>query len=526
VSRDRVRTFDRTSPKPPTAVPEDGARTNGRRSGIRLSDAGDDAEASPAYRDERSGTRRVLLVTYTFPPQYDVSARRTAKLCKYLPAAGWEPVVLTKDWSAEVAPEDARAYTLVRHPDALHEIPGLRIVRAPYRSHDNALRRLHRRLGGVYEHGGRDLRASHGGTSDTRGTIGTERETRSTWSPQVLVRRALSLFSPIFGDFPDAFRGWIAPAVRAGVEVVRRDSIDAICSVCPPATAHVVAAEIARHTGLPWVAQFDDLYSFHLERQRRASWRLYGNARHRRWMRYATLAGAITPDMLQYVRRTYGLDGDVVVVGFDPNDELYAPPPPRDRFRLVYTGSIYPGDQRPEILFEAIDRLCASANALPIEAVFAGTGCDSELQALLTAFPRAQRACVFPGRLSPTDALRLQQQADVLLLLNCTNPSRAEGTLSYPAKAFEYLNARRPILAVPRDPGGWGDRLLETTGAGVTVNTAADAARELESWGAAWHTSGAVPYRGDAHEIARYGQPRQAQVLARLLDRALTGYEG
>ena len=145
---------------------------------------------------------------------------------------------------------------------------------------------------------------------------------------------------------------------------------------------------------------------------------------------------------------------------------------------------------------------------------------------MLTAFPRAQRACLFPGRLSPTDALRLQHQADVLLLLNCTNPSRAEGTLSYPAKAFEYLNARRPILAVPRDPGGWGDRLLETTGAGVTVDTAADAARVLESWGAAWHTSGAVPYRGDAHEIARYGQPRQAQVLARLLDRALTGYEG
>jgi len=34
-----------------------------------------------------------------------------------------------------------------------------------------------------------------------------------------------------------------------------------------------------------------------------------------------------------------------------------------------------------------------------------------------------------------------------------------------------------------------------------------------------------VPYRGDVHEIDRYSQPRQAQALARLLDRALTTYE-
>ena len=257
MSRDRVRDRDRTSQAPSSAVPDGEARKNGQRRGIHLIDPGDDAETSPAHRDEPLGARKVLLVSYTFPPQYDVSARRTAKLCKYLPQAGWQPVVLTKDWEADVAPEDGRAYTLVRHPDALHEIPDVRIVRSPYQSHDNALRRLHRRLGGVYEHGGRDLGAAHDG-ADARHTMATEGETQP-WSPRVLARRALSVFSPLFGDFPDAFRGWIAPAVRAGIEVVRQQSIDAICSVCQPATAHVVAPEIARQTGLPGVAQFDDL---------------------------------------------------------------------------------------------------------------------------------------------------------------------------------------------------------------------------------------------------------------------------
>jgi len=468
-------------------------------------------------------SRKVLLVSYTFPPQYDVSARRTAKLCKYLPRAGWQPIVLTKDWTRDVAPEDARAYTVVPHPEALEAIPDVHVVRAPYRSHDNALRRLHRRLGGVYEHSSRDLSAINNGAHQAGGA--TRNGTGNGRFPRTLARRALSLFSPVFGDFPDAFRGWIAPAVRTGVDVVRQEGIDAICSVCPPSTAHVVASEIARRTGLPWVAQFDDLYSFHLERQRRAIWRPYADYMHRRWMGLATLAGAITPAMLRYVQSTYALDGDVVVVGFDPDDQPHAPAPARDRFRLAYTGSVYPGDQRPDILFEAIERLCANAASPPIEVVFAGTGCDVELRAMLTAFPNAERACVFVDRLSPPEALRLQRQADALLLLNCTNPSREEGTLSYPAKAFEYLNARRPILALPRDPGGWGDQLLEHTGTGITVDSAGDAAGALESWVAAWQTSGSVPYRGNGREIARYSQPRQAQALARLLDRALTRYE-
>ena len=95
--------------------------------------------------------QKVLLVSYTFPPQYDVSARRAAKLCKYLPAAGWQPVVLTKDWASDVAPEDRRAYALTSHHQSLGELSDLRIIKAEYRTRDNALRRLHERLGGVYD---------------------------------------------------------------------------------------------------------------------------------------------------------------------------------------------------------------------------------------------------------------------------------------------------------------------------------------------------------------------------------------
>ena len=467
--------------------------------------------------------RTVLLISYTFPPQYDVSARRAAKLCKYLPSAGWRPVVLTKDWTRDVAPEDRRVFTVTEHAPALAALNGLTIVRAPYRTRDNVLRRLHQRLGGTYESG-----AAAPGHGDREGSLAPDgaaspgRPLRK-WTPLALTRRALSLLSPTFGDFPDAFRGWVAPAVRSALALIERESVDAILSLCPPATAHVVAAEVARRSGLPWVAQFDDLYSFHLERQRRAEWRPYTDRRHRAWMRHATVAGAITPAMLAYVRRTYGVDGEVVVVGYDPDETPSIRRERHGRLRVAYTGSIYPGDQRPDLLFAALERVIRDRGGAvpPLELVFAGTGRDAELQASLAGFPAAARACRFVGRVPPDEALRLQRDADVLVLLNCTNPSPEEGTLSYPAKTFEYLNAGRPILALPRDPGAWGDRLLETTRAGTTAESADAAAAVLARWLDEWERTGAISYQGDRGEIERYSQPRQAAVLGSLLDRAV-----
>lgn len=458
--------------------------------------------------------RSVLIVSYSFPPQYDVSARRAAKLCKYLPASGWRPVVLTKDWTRDVAEEDRQAYAITAHPDVLAELRDTTVVRVPYRTRDNVLRRLHRLLGGAY--------ASASTRGADRGVPGSS--SRSA----VAARRALSLASPTFGDFPDAFRGWVRDAVRAGTELARSESVDAICSLCPPATAHVVASEIARRTRLPWVAQFDDLFSFHLESQPRLAWRAYAGLAHRRWMRRATLAGAITPGMLDYVRRTYGLDGDVVSVGFDPDESPVVQPSSGDRLRLAYTGSVYLDNHRPEILFEALERVLSARPPADrrIEVVFAGTRCDRELRARAAPFPTASAACVFLDRLAPDATLRLQREAHALVLFNYTTPASAGGTLSFPAKTFEYLNARRPILAIPRDPGGWGNRLLRATRAGSAADTAAEAAGILADWLAAWEDHGAVPYCADDSEIERYAQPRQAATLARLLDNAVAHHRG
>ena len=67
----------------------------------------------------------------------------------------------------------------------------------------------------------------------------------------------------------------------------------------------------------------------------------------------------------------------------------------------------------------------------------------------------------------------------------------------FPAKTFEYLNAGRPILALPSDPGGWGDALLERTRAGVTADSVEAIAAVLEAWLQTWERGLPLAYTGD-----------------------------
>jgi len=450
--------------------------------------------------------RRVLIVTYPFFPFYHVGVKRVAKLCKYLPRFGWEPIVLTKDWDRDLAPEDA-FFPPFREPERQRDIGfDLEVRRAAYASRDNRALRWHRRLQAVPARSPLALRVA-----------------------AAAARKALSLAYPLFGDFPDRYAGWLPAAAAEGAAAVRDRDVAAIVSICPPVSAHVAASRIASATGIPWVAMFDDLFGFHVGprgphgstfRRRQAL------AHHRRWLRRAAGVTAITPAMLSYLKDVYGQDGELVAVGFDPDEGTRAvglagaQVPARPRMRIVYTGSVYLADYRPQLFFEAVDRLCLQAPrwADRLEVCFAGTRCDAELRDMVKGRP-AERVYRFVERLSAADAIELQRSADALLLFNVTNAAAASGTLSFPAKTWEYLDAGRPIVAVPSDVGRFGDEVLARTRAGVALSSVEEIVELLDRWLNEWARTGTVPYGGDRNVIAEYGQPRQVGTLARLLDR-------
>jgi len=247
----------------------------------------------------RGGLRRVLFVQYLYYPLYNVAVKHTAKLCKYMPAHGWEPVILTKNWATESAPEDT-AFGGHYEPDRVAADIGFEptVVHAPYQSRENALLRAHVRL--------RDRTA--------RGDM--------AGMPHTVARKVLSAGYSAFGHYPDEYVGWVEPAMRYGARAVQQLGIDAILSSCPPTTGHLVGSGIARRTGLPWVALFGDLFGFYVGEGDlyTTPWRRrVARILNARWMRPATRVAAVSPAMVDYLERTYDVPGEVVVVGFDPD---------------------------------------------------------------------------------------------------------------------------------------------------------------------------------------------------------------
>jgi glycosyltransferase involved in cell wall biosynthesis len=167
-------------------------------------------------------------------------------------------------------------------------------------------------------------------------------------------------------------------------------------------------------------------------------------------------------------RDRLGIDPAYIPNGWDPELEAEAaraepPPVDPDRFTLVHTGKLSGGwGRHPGPLFEAMARLRSAepAEAARLELVLAGRR-DSEEQRLIEGLNLGGMVRHL-GELPRVEALALQRHADALLLLT----SR---TLVWelPGKVFEYMGARRPVLALAAD--NEAARVVGEAGIGWTV---------------------------------------------------------
>lgn len=447
---------------------------------------------------------RVLVVTYPWLPLFNGGVKHVANLCRYLPGAGWQPHILTKDWSTGPAPEDA---LLGMSDESLDASPALKaastlpVVRAPYAPRDNRWLRREARLD-------------------------AEAQQAHPLSPRGIERRALHVAHPFFGHYPDMHRGWVEPAASAGLIAVRQYGIGAVLSVCPPASAHVVGGEIARRAGISWVPMFAALSTFYQGPGdgRSVTERITHRYLNRRWLQGASRAACASPSMADYVREEYGITSEVVVVPYDP-EERRVPPhrEPDAPLRVVHTGSIDSSTVRPELLFDALDQLIASGaiDTTSIRVELVGSRAEAGLSEHLRARPCVPMIRIME-RVSPSDAVRVQREADVLLLFTGRDAiARATGrSLSYPSRIFEYLNALRPTVAIGADPGGFVGKLLSETNAGHTAEDVASLSAVLLEYLTELRTRGHIAYRGDESAVARYGAQEQAKRLASILDAA------
>ncbi len=316
---------------------------------------------------------------------------------------------------------------------------------------------------------------------------------------------------------------WFPAAVFRGARLIRKLDIDIIWSTYPIATAHLIGWALHRLTGRPWVADFRDSMTeeaYPADPQIRRAYR---------WIERHTVARAAgvaftTPGTKSmYARRYPQVPPErwvVVPNGYDEGafrDAEARLPATRLQHSgeavLVHSGVLYPSERDPTRFLEALAMLKAKGvlQRRSLRVILRATGHDATIARLIERFDVGDLVQLAPA-VGYRDALMEMMMADGLLLLQAANCNH-----QIPAKLYEYLRARRPILGLT-DPAGDTAQTLRSVG--IDSIAPLDDARQIaELLKEFLDRKGDRKFLGDQPALVmQYSRAEQTVELAGLLD--------
>lgn len=368
---------------------------------------------------------KVLIITYYWPPAGGSGVQRWLKFVKYLQNFAIEPIVYTVD-NANYPKEDA---------SLVNEVPkGVTIIK------------------------------------------------QSIWEPTDLLfwkkknqqKKDVSnstnsgFLSFIRGNFfiPDPKIFWVKPSVKFLNQFLKENPVDVVISTGPPHSMHLIAKKISQKNNIKWLADFRDPWSD-----------LYYNKEFNQLSfakkRNIALENSVfkSADCLLTVSKTLKKEFtnktkrvEVITNGFD--DEVATKNIVRldKKFTISYIG-LLPKQSNPKLLFAVLQKLCLEDAVFKNDLQLNFIGDISDEVKKEIEFNNLIDNTQFKGYVSHREAIVCQKKAQVLLLL-IPNVKKSEGILT--GKLFEYLTAKRPILALGPEKADLSE-ILENTNAGVVV---------------------------------------------------------
>lgn len=360
--------------------------------------------------------RRVLVITYYWPPNGGAAVQRWLKMVKYLPDHGWAPVVYTPENPEVILPD----------PGLEGQVStGVEVVRRPISEPYTWYKWLTGRKA--------DERV-HLGFIKEEGRGGGWREDLAVW-----VRGNAFI--------PDARVWWVRPSVRFLVKYLADHPVDAVVTTGPPHSMHLIGLALKKRTGVRWIADWRDPWT-NIDFYRQLKLTGAADRKHHRLERevvtHTDVNVAVGWTMAAELDALGSRRTEVVTNGFDPADVPSPPMPLDEAYSLVHVGNMTASRDIPQ-LWSALAALCQEDPAFAQRFTLRFIGPVD--QAVLGSLAKAGLADKVErlGSVDHAQAMRHMQRARVLLLSVNDTPN-AKGVLT--SKLFEYLAMGRPILAV------------------------------------------------------------------------------
>lgn len=381
--------------------------------------------------------KKVLIISYYWPPAGGISVLRTLKIAKHLRSFGWEPIIYT-------ASNPSYPYL---DKDNFKDIPdGVEIIKKPIIEPFDIFKKL----------SGRKKNERLDNILQVRSKNSNIFESIGIW-----IRANFFI--------PDARCLWIWPSVRHLKKYIQNNNVDAIFSDGPPHTNTVIANKLSQFFNIPWLADFQDPWTQADYYEMFPIGKLAHSIHRRMEKRVFQDADKITIASPSWKIDLQGIgakDVDVIYYGFD-NDDFLNIAPKKDVNKILITHAGLLGiDRFPESFFIALRTLINdnAEIAKKIEVKLIGQ-VDWSIKDKVQEMGLGM-LFTFIDFIPRKEVLKMNANAD-LLLLPLNRASNAKGRL--PGKIYEYLKSGTPVAAFgPQDSDA--STILRETKCGITIS--------------------------------------------------------
>lgn len=381
--------------------------------------------------------KRVLIIAYYWPPAGGPGVQRWLNFVKYLPKYGIEPVVYV--------PENPN-YPILDE-SLLKAVPDVEILKQTI-SEPYKLAKLFSK-------------------KDTKqissGIIPKEQK-------QSVIQKLL-LF--IRGNFfiPDARKSWVKPSVTYLSEYLEQNPVDSIITTGPPHSLHLIGLKLQQKLNVKWIADFRDPWTS-IGYHKKLKLMSFAEKKHKALEREVLILvdQIITTSFTTKAEFSEITSQPISVItnGYNAEDfELTETTELDQKFTIAHIGSLL-SERNPEVLWQVLSELIEERPdfAEEFQLKLAGTISEDILHSLGTYGLRNHTLQL--GYLSHQEAFQQMQKSQVLALIEI-DAEETKGIIA--GKLFEYLLAKRPILAI--GPKNWDvEQIVSETESGHTFGYA------------------------------------------------------
>jgi len=391
--------------------------------------------------------KKILLISYHFPPSQAVGGLRVANFARYLPQSGWKPFVLTvqdkyivnQDSQRLQDLENVTIYKTIKLPEVVKLYSVVKFF-----------------VGNIHV----------GKKGEKRGGAVASSPQISEEKPEALLQRLKRYYASLFLALPDYEKNWVLPGTLKAIKEIQRQKIDCILTSCPPYSVHLIGLLASMATGVKWIADFRDPWYVASKKRMYPTCTLSRKIEsrlERAVIKRAVLVLCNTEKLRETLEQAYntfpnnkfvyipnGISTDI----FQKLEQLQK----YEKFTLTYTGSLY-FFRTPEPIFKVLKKLidegkvgrdevniklvghCQAIDGYPTKDLVSSYGLDGIVD-------------VVPP-VSYQQSLEIVKRSHLALLFAPDQPYQI------PAKVYDYMGTGTKILALAGE-GATADMVRKT----------------------------------------------------------------